>query len=97
METPESIKKFYHSKRWKQVRQIVLLKYNGRCCECGKVGSEVHHKIPLTVKNVSNPVVALGIENLELLCSECHNSKRSENKQVRKDLMFDENGDMVQR
>lgn len=51
--------------------------YCGLCERClakglytpGKV---VHHKIHLTPENISDPRVALGWENLQLLCQDCH-------------------------
>lgn len=95
MQTPEVIKKFYHSAAWKRVRRLVIQTHRGRCQECGKAGTEVHHKTPLTEQNVTNPRIALGLNNLELLCQACHDAKRSDNGQVRKDLKFDENGDLI--
>ena len=35
-------------------------------------GVIVHHKIHLTPENVSNPLIALDPNNLELLCRDCH-------------------------
>lgn len=37
---------------------------------------EVHHKIPLTPENVKNPDIALGWDNLELLCKTCHEQEK---------------------
>lgn len=37
---------------------------------------EVHHKIPLTPENVKNPDIALGWDNLELLCKKCHEQEK---------------------
>lgn len=97
MQTPEIIKKFYRSKQWKRVRLQVIQIHRGRCQECGKAGTEVHHKTPLTEANVCDPHIALGLDNLELLCTSCHDAKRSDNSQVRFDLKFDENGDLIQK
>lgn len=97
MQTPEVVKKFYHSTKWKRVRMQVIQIHRGKCQECGKAGTEVHHKIPLTENNLTKDNIALGLNNLELLCDKCHNSKRTENKQVRGDLIFDERGDLIQK
>jgi len=37
---------------------------------------EVHHKIPLTEENITDPKVSLNWENLELLCKACHDEER---------------------
>ena len=37
---------------------------------------EVHHKIQLTPENVKNPDIALGWNNLELLCKTCHEQEK---------------------
>jgi len=95
MQTPDVIKKFYHSAKWKRCRSLVIHKYHGRCKDCGKAGHEVHHIIPLTEQNVNNPYISLGLDNLELLCQDCHNAKRSDNNQVRSDLMFDSEGNLI--
>ena len=39
----------------------------------------MHHKKRLTINNINEPSVALNEDNLELLCSECHeNEHRSD-------------------
>ena len=35
-------------------------------------GEQVHHKIRLTPDNLADPAVALNWDNLELLCTACH-------------------------
>ena len=63
------------------------MNYKGNLCErCLKrriitPGSkdrplEVHHKIPLTAQNVTDPSVSLNWNNLELLCKTCHDTER---------------------
>lgn len=32
----------------------------------------MHHKIPLTPENVTDPDITLNWENLQLLCRDCH-------------------------
>ena len=36
----------------------------------------MHHKIPLTAENITNPKVTLNWENLELLCKTCHDQEQ---------------------
>lgn len=75
--------KFYHSGPWRKVRKIIVKHYLGLCQECGATGSEVHHKIPLTVDNVNDPMISLNPDNLTLLCKSCHDAIRSEGIVVR--------------
>lgn len=97
MRTPDSIMKFYHSKRWKRVRRIVINTNRGRCQECGKAGWEVHHIIPLTEQNLTNPDIAINPDNLMLLCTRCHDSMRTKDKYIRADLEFTVDGDVVKK
>ena len=45
-----------------------------RCLEKGLIrpGEIVHHKIFLDESNINNPEVTLDMNNLQLLCRECH-------------------------
>jgi len=63
---------------------------------CGKPGSQVHHKIHLTIQNVDDPSVATNPDNLILLCEHCHNEVHH---RVGKHnpYYFDSNGDLVQK
>lgn len=73
-------KKFYKSKEWQSIRQIVIDRDNGICQKCleekGEVvpGDEVHHKIWLRPTNINNPDITLNLDNLVLLCRDCHMS-----------------------
>lgn len=50
---------FFQSDAWHKVREEVILRTKGRCEICGKPGTEVHHKIHLTLENVDDPLIAL--------------------------------------
>lgn len=69
---PKRLHSFYKSDAWHKARDEVILRAKGRCEVCGKPGTEVHHKIHLTLDNVDDPSIALNLDNL-LLCKECHN------------------------
>lgn len=89
-------KRFYDSAAWRRVSAYVRVARHGICADCGKAGWEVHHIVPLTPKNINDPGVALNPDNLELLCTSCHNAKRGGgNKYIRSDLRFTSNGDVV--
>ena len=98
---PTSSKKrdrFYHSKEWAKVKKIKRLMEHGICQRCGKAGWEVHHIIPLTDENVDDPRISLNLENLELLCTACHNAARDEELKKqgrRRDYYFTPEGDLI--
>lgn len=54
-----------------------MTRANGLCERCARMGKLtparlVHHKIPLTPNNISDPNIAVNPDNLEALCYECH-------------------------
>lgn len=70
-------KGFYQSKAWLDTRRAYAASVGGLCEDClakglytpGKI---VHHVIPLTPDNITNPTVALSWDNLRLVCQDCH-------------------------
>lgn len=62
--------RFYNSKAWRECRDAYFASQYGLCERCGSPGLIVHHKIVLTLVNISDPNVTLNWENLELLCEE---------------------------
>lgn len=92
-------KKIYNSSQWKQCRDAYAASKNYICERCFRPGEEVHHKKHLTPKNVNDPEIVFGWDNLELLCRECHNLAHDKAKQLKKParegdlrVMFDESG-----
>lgn len=68
---------FYSSTHWKKCREGFIAYKRGLCEEClkkgiVKAGTQVHHKKPLTVDNITDPNITLSWKNLELVCEECH-------------------------
>ncbi len=94
MRKPKEIHRFYKSIPWQVAREIKIREANGKCERCGALGEEVHHKIRLTVLNVTNPEISMNQENLELLCKKCHNA---EHKRFSKSQQFDEDGNLISR
>lgn len=92
----EFAKKFYKSKAWKDIRSIVFREANGICQRCGEPGEEVHHIIWLTPDNINDMDITLGLDNLILLCKDCHVNIHRPKVTTREGLMFDENGDLIQ-
>ena len=95
MGTPYQLVQFYQSTKWKKVRAYVKKRDHGICQDCGSIGQEVHHIIPLTLRNYQTEL-AIDPSNLQLLCKSCHDAKRGAEK-VREDVMFDEFGRMKPR
>ncbi len=105
-------RKFYESKAWKRVRLNVCISQACLCSHCGRacyvdglsefIPKEkrligiVHHKEYINDSNVDDESITLNEDNLELLCIDCHNKEHKEEKITRKDLMFDENGQLVE-
>ena len=87
-------KDFYKSKEWVKLAQYIRIKYYYTCQMCGRRGTYVHHKIWLTNENVNNPDIALNEDNLTLLCLDCHNEIHHGTSAIRKDVMFDESGQL---
>lgn len=78
--SPE-VEAFYISWTWRRFRKIRLQMSGGLCEECkakGKINAatEIHHIKELTAKNVSDPRIALSVENTIPLCAECHRAKQ---------------------
>lgn len=69
--------RFYHSKAWDNVRNLVLDRAHGLCEDCTERGEYrpadvVHHTTPLDEDNVNDPGVSLNPEKLRALCHDCH-------------------------
>ena len=104
---------FYQSKAWKDVRKYIWLKQCLLCARCGKpvyvdgisdylpkdkrrIGI-VHHKIYLDNTNVYDPNITLNEDNLEGICKECHELEHHQDISTRKDYIFDDEGNLIQR
>lgn len=88
----KSIKPFYDSKEWKNVRKMKMLEANYRCEKCGNVAEEVHHIIVLNESNITNPMITLNVKNLIALCKDCHNKEHGRFKKT--NIKFDANGNL---
>lgn len=94
----EFARDFYHSKQWRDVQKLYKQSKFGICERCGNTNKVmiVHHKIHLTPMNINNPDIALGFDNLELLCIDCHNKEHFQKySPIREGLEFNEQGELV--
>lgn len=86
---------FYHSAAWKKAQRLAMQLHYGVCVKCGRPGKIVHHKIWLTLENITDPSIALGQDNLMVLCTDCHNRIHAKESSVREGLEFDGSGQLV--
>lgn len=68
---------FYQTGAWTRCRDAYRKSVGGMCEMCMRngiinAGRVVHHKIPLTEKNMHDPAIAYGFDNLMLVCQSCH-------------------------
>lgn len=89
-------KDFYLSTAWRRTRAYIIKRDFGLCVRCGKPGEIVHHKVHLTPENINDLSIALGEDNLELLCRDCHAIEHGESRPTAAGLMFDSNGNLIE-
>lgn len=70
-------KAFYNSKAWRTVSAAYMSSKYYICERCGRPATICHHKQWLNGSNVNDPAIALGFDNLEALCMDCHNAEHS--------------------
>lgn len=93
----EFAREFYRSKAWRETRAYILRRDHGLCVKCGKPGEIVHHKTHLTPENISDPEIALGEDNLETLCRDCHGIEHTTDLPMDAALTWDEDGNLIRR
>ena len=62
----------YASPLWKKVREGILMRDAYLCQRCGRLATEVHHKIHVTPETIGNAELMYGADNLVSLCHACH-------------------------
>jgi hypothetical protein len=68
--TSSEIRKRYMRHDWKLIRKEILIRYNFKCLDCGKIGSlDIHHVIPYRIVKEHN------VDNLVPLCKSCHQKR----------------------
>ena len=80
----EERKKIYNSKRWKEVRELAILRDEFQCVECKKLGiqtkfEEVDHIVELS----DDITLAYDLNNLQCLCKKHHREKTEQEKRKR--------------
>ena len=76
---------FYASQAWHKCRAAYIAKAQGLCEDCLASGfyvpgEVVHHRVPLTPLNISDPKISLSFDNLKLVCTACHGKEHAREK-----------------
>lgn len=79
---------FYKTKDWKNLRELYMKTAGGICEICWQnglivPGTIVHHKIHLTPENINDTNVTLNMDNLQLVCRDCHAMLHKDGKRYR--------------
>lgn len=71
----EAHKKVYKTKRWQEVRQLVIDRDKDICYFCGRLilkKRTIHHKEELNEENWTNEDIAFNLDNLVECHARCH-------------------------
>ena len=91
--SPE-LQRFYASKRWRDLRQVLIVQRHGICDRCGKDFSFdtseliAHHKEHLTDESLADPDVAVNPDNIEIVCQKCHAHYHTERGATKRKQVF---------
>ena len=93
----EYAKPFYNSKAWEKCRESYIVKVFELCEHCGDAGYIVDHIEEITPNNINDPNITLNHDNLQYLCTPCHNRKTfgSKKEYIREGLKFNSMGELV--
>lgn len=73
----KSLPQFYTGQEWRKFRLNLILERGNKCQRCGKTFKDSylvgHHKEPLTIENVNDVNISLNPNNVDIICSKCHN------------------------
>ncbi len=83
-----SIHRFLNSKEWRQLRLKLIAERGNKCQSCNLYiprGEDItgHHIKPLTPDNVGDANISLNPENINLICSDCHDKEHERFKYAR--------------
>lgn len=90
---------FYNSKQWQRTRNAYKKSVGNLCERCLARGlivpaEIVHHKVPVSPSNITDPNITLAFDNLEALCRDCHADEHSRGNKNRR-YVIKENGAVV--
>lgn len=73
------VEPFYHTQQWKKIRLMVLAN-NPLCVYCESFGYYVSAKVVDHIIPISQGGNKTALDNLQGLCTKCHNSKSGKEK-----------------
>ena len=88
------LQRFYASKRWRDLRNVLVVERRGVCDRCGKDFSDdtskliAHHKEHLTDETLKDPSIAVDPQNIEIVCQKCHAHYHAERGATKKKQVF---------
>jgi 5-methylcytosine-specific restriction endonuclease McrA len=91
----EYARAFYNSKAWQRCRDNFMLSKIYQCERCGGIAAIAHHKTHITPGNINDPAVTLSWDNLQALCTDCHNKVHGNTAATAKGISFDAAGNVV--
>ena len=74
--------RFYNGIDWRTLSMRYTIDKGYKCEVCGKIASQVHHKKP--IQTPEGWELRLDYNNLELLCTQCHNDRHNRFKRKRR-------------
>ena len=91
----EWAKAFYTSKAWRDTQRAYMRSKHYVCERCGAAAYIVHHKTYLTPMNINDPAYTLDWNNLEALCTTCHQREHFTARATEEGLRFDDSGQWI--
>lgn len=90
----EFAKGFYKSKAWERTREAYAASVGWLCEDCMRegrftAGKVVHHIVPITPENITDPAITLSWANLRLVCQDCHAMEHKRQLQRRYEILPD--------
>lgn len=80
---------FYNGGEWRALSAKYTQDKGYKCEACGKIATEVHHKIPIQTEQ--GWALRLDYNNLELLCVDCHNERHKRFKKRKRQSIYTDN------
>lgn len=65
---PESVE----ARAWEEAKRLVHDRDSETCLNCGRRGTDVHHRVRRGMAGTSDPRIFVGMANLALVCRPCH-------------------------
>lgn len=87
--------RFYKSKLWQRVRDSYMSSQHYICERCGKPAYIVHHKHYIDETNLHDHSILTNFNNLEALCTDCHNKEHFGKDRTRQGFGFDSDGKLI--